>query len=135
VSSKGAIFYYLTGYAVASIMAFTVVQLIETKKGNADIDNFKGLFKSNPLLAIAMTVAMFSLAGIPPLAGFFGKYLIFTLSITSLIGVYYYFKPVVAMTQLSGDAIEISRSEKALLSILIAANLIVGIFPDLVRLI
>ncbi|MBI3483010.1 MAG: NADH-quinone oxidoreductase subunit N [Bacteroidetes bacterium] len=145
-NSKGTIFYYLAGYAVASIMAFTVVQLIENKKGSANIENFKGLFKANPLLAIAMTIAMFSLAGIPPLAGFFGKYLTFTLSIdngfialtvvaviTSLIGVYYYFKPVIAMSQASESEITVSNSEKMLLSILILVNLMVGIFPDLIK--
>jgi NADH-quinone oxidoreductase subunit N len=147
-NAKGTIFYYLAGYAVASIMAFTVVQLIENKRGSSNIESFKGLFKSSPLLAIAMTVAMFSLAGIPPLAGFFGKYLVFTLAInkgfialtvvaviTSLIGVYYYFKPVIAMTQASQNDIEVSTTEKALLSILIIINLVVGLFPDLIRLI
>jgi len=147
-NAKGTIFYYLAGYAVASILAFTVMQLIENKKGNANIENFKGLFKSSPLLAISMTVAMFSLAGIPPLAGFFGKYLVFTLAIskgfvaltvvaviTSLIGVYYYFKPVIAMTQSAESEIEVSIAEKVLLSILVILNLVVGIFPDLIRLI
>ncbi len=147
VHSSGIIFYYLTAYAIASIMAFTIVQIIETQKGSANIIHFQGLLKSNPLLAIAMTIAMFSLAGIPPLAGFFGKYLVFTLSIskgfvaltvvaviTSLIGVYYYFKPVVAMYQSSGEKITISDSQKYLLYILIFLNLIVGIFPDLIRL-
>lgn len=147
-NSRGTIFYYLAGYAVASIMAFTVVQLIENKKGSSNIENFKGLFKASPLLAIAMTVAMFSLAGIPPLAGFFGKYLTFTLAInngfialtvvaviTSLIGVYYYFKPVIAMSQSSESEIIVSKSEKILLSILVIVNLVVGIFPDLVKII
>jgi len=146
VNSTGILFYYLTAYAVASITAFTVVQLIETQKGSAAIDNFKGLFKSSPLLAIAMTIAMFSLAGIPPLAGFFGKYLVFTLSIskgfvgltvvavlTSLIGVYYYFKPVVMMSQSSDSVIAVSNSQKALLTILIVINLAIGIFPDIIR--
>jgi NADH-quinone oxidoreductase subunit N len=148
VNAKGTIFYYLAGYAVASIMAFTLVQLIENKRGSSNIESFRGLFKSSPLLAIAMTVAMFSLAGIPPLAGFFGKYLVFTLAInkgfialtvlaviTSLIGVYYYFKPVIAMTQPSDFTIEVSTSEKVLLSVLLFINLALGIFPDLIQLI
>jgi NADH-quinone oxidoreductase subunit N len=146
VHSSGIVFYYLTAYAIASIMAFTVVQIIETKKGSANIINFHGLLKSNPLMTIAMTVSMLSLAGIPPLAGFFGKYLVFTLSIskgfvaltvvaviTSLIGVYYYFKPIVAMYQSTGQPISISKSQKVLLSILIFLNLLAGLFPDLVR--
>jgi len=146
VQSSGIIFYYLTAYTVASILAFTVVQIIETNKGSANIVNFNGLLKSNPLMALAMTVAMLSLAGIPPLAGFFGKYLVFTLSvskgfvaltvvavITSLIGVYYYFKPIVAMFQSTGQPISISKSQKTLLIILIFLNLLAGLAPDLVR--
>jgi NADH-quinone oxidoreductase subunit N len=144
--SSGIIFYYLNAYAIASIMAFTVVQIVETNKGSADIVNFQGLIKNNPLMAIAMTLALFSLAGIPPLAGFFGKYLVFTLSvskgfviltvvavITSLIGVYYYFKPIVAMFQSGREHIAISNSQKLLLSVLIFLNLVIGVFPDLVR--
>lgn len=146
VHATGAIFYYLTAYAIASIMAFTVVQIIETKKGSANIVNFHGLLKSNPLMTIAMTISMLSLAGIPPLAGFFGKYLVFTLSlrydfvaltvvavIASLIGVYYYFKPIVAMYQSTGQPILISKSQKFLLGTLIFLNLLAGLFPDLVR--
>jgi len=146
VQSSGIIFYYLTAYTVASSLAFTVVQIIETKKGSANIINFHGLLKSNPLMTIAMTVAMLSLAGIPPMAGFFAKYLVFTLSvskgfvaltvvavITSLIGVYYYFKPIVAMYQSSGQPISISKSQKALLIILIFLNLLAGLAPDVVR--
>lgn len=146
VHSSGIIFYYLTAYTTASIMAFAVVQIIETKKGSANIINFHGLMNGNPLLAVAMTVSMLSLAGIPPLAGFFGKYLVFTLSvskgfvaltvvavITSLMGVYYYFKPVVAMYQSTAQPIAVSRSQKILLSVLIFLNLLVGLFPDLVR--
>ncbi len=146
--SSGTIFYYLTAYSIASIMAFTVVQIIEMKKGSANINNFKGLFKNGPLLAIAMTIAMFSLAGIPPLAGFFAKYLVFTLAIskgfvgltvvaviTSLIGVYYYFKPIVAMAQSEGETIPISNSQKVLLIVLIVLNLLVGVFPDFFRII
>src|SRR6478736_2752455 len=132
VQSSGIIFYYLTAYTVASILAFTVVQIVEANRGSANVANFQGLLKSNPLMAVAMTIAMLSLAGIPPMAGFFGKYLVFTLSvskgfvaltvvavITSLMGVYYYFKPIVAMYQSSGQPISISNSQKALLIFLI----------------
>jgi len=150
-NSSGIIFYYLTGYALASLLAFTVVQIIETEKRNASIESFKGLFKNNPLLAISLTLALLSLSGIPPLAGFFAKYLVFTLSvskgfivltcvavITSLIGVYYYFKPIVAMYQSEeseSQRISISLSQKVLLAVLILLNLLVGIFPDLFRLV
>ncbi|MBS1949691.1 MAG: NADH-ubiquinone oxidoreductase chain N [Cytophagales bacterium] len=146
--SSGVLFYYLIAYSVASLLAFAVINLIEIQKGSASIDNLKGLFKNNPLMAVAMTIAMFSLAGIPPLAGFFGKYLVFTLSlshgfvaltvlavIASLIGVYYYFAPVVVMSRPSDETLSISKSDRYLLIILIAINLLVGLFPDLVRVI
>jgi NADH-quinone oxidoreductase subunit N len=146
VHASGIIFYYLTAYALASIMAFTVVQIIESKKGSANIVNFHGLLRSSPLMAIAMTVAMLSLAGIPPLAGFFGKYLVFTLAvskgyvgltviavITSLMGVYYYFRPIVAMYQSAGQPIIVPKPQQVLLAVLIFLNLLAGIFPDLIR--
>ncbi|HCW05973.1 MAG TPA: NADH-quinone oxidoreductase subunit N [Cytophagales bacterium] len=142
-AASGTIFYYLLSYVVASIMAFTVIQIVEKKKGNANIENFKGLLKSNPLLGVAMTIAMFSLAGIPPFAGFFGKYLVFNLAInngfvwatvlaaiTSLVGVYYYFKPIIAMSQSSDSVLAVDRTENLLLVVLIALNLAVGIFPS-----
>ncbi|MBS1682902.1 MAG: NADH-quinone oxidoreductase subunit N [Bacteroidetes bacterium] len=145
--SAGTVFYYLTAYSVASVMSFAVVEIVEKNTGSAHVDNFKGLFKNNPLLAVAMTVALFSLAGIPPFAGFFGKYLVFTLSIgngyivltilaliTSLMGVYYYFKPLVAMSQPGSGKIVIFSSEKILLWVLILINIAVGIFPDLAQL-
>lgn len=145
VQSMSTIFFYLMAYCTASLLAFTVVNLVESKRGSASVDNFAGLFKSNPLLAVGLTIALFSLAGIPPLAGFFGKYLVFSLAIshgvivftvvavlTSLIGVYYYFRPVIAMTRTANDSspLSIDLRERVLLVLLIVANLLIGIFPE-----
>jgi NADH-quinone oxidoreductase subunit N len=149
-NSTGTIFYYLTVYSIASIAAFTVMIQIENTGAGTDIANFNGLFKKNPFLAVAMTIALLSLAGIPPLAGFFGKYLVFALAlqhgytglvivavITSLIGVYYYFSVIIAMFFKEPDyiSVEIGFSHKALLVILIALSLVLGILPDLIRVI
>ncbi|MBS1557116.1 MAG: NADH-quinone oxidoreductase subunit N [Bacteroidetes bacterium] len=146
--SAGVVFYYLAAYSAATLLAFTVIKIVESALGDSSVDKFKGLFKSNPLVAVAMTIALFSLAGIPPLAGFFGKYLVFTLAlsngflvltvlavITSLVGVYYYFKPLIAMTQGEGKTLLVSVSDRYLLLILIAINLLMGIFPDVIRVI
>jgi NADH-quinone oxidoreductase subunit N len=148
--STREIFYYLTVYSIASIAAFTVMIQMENTGAGTDIANFNGLFKKNPFLAVAMTIALLSLAGIPPLAGFFGKYLVFALAlqhgytglvivavITSLIGVYYYFSVIIAMFFKEPDSIsvEIGFSHKALLVILIALSLVLGILPDLIRVI
>ena len=109
-SSSSTIFYYLTAYSLASITSFAVLLQIEKLNSGTDILQFNGLFKRSPFLAVALTIALLSLAGIPPLAGFFGKYMVFVQAlnkemlsltilaiVTSLIGAYYYFKVIIAM--------------------------------------
>ncbi len=141
----GPIFYYLTAYAAASITAFTVLYSIESDNRNTVVDHFNGLFKKSPLLAVGMTLALLSLAGIPPLPGFFGKYMVFALAIengftslvilaivTSLIGVYYYFRVIVAMyfKEPEGEAIPTGTSIRALVMILILVSLAIAVFTD-----
>ena len=65
-------------YVVSNLAVFGVISAIENKTGKVGMDDYDGLHKSNPWLSFAMTLAMFSLAGIPPFAGFFSKFLIFT---------------------------------------------------------
>ena len=141
-TSSGTIFFYLTSYSVTSIAAFSVLHLVE----NADAtSSFNGLYKKSPLLAVVMTVALMSLAGIPPLAGFFGKYMVFAQAlqngygglvivavVTSLVGVYYYFRVIVAMflKEPAGTSIQISRSDRALVILLTLMTLLIGIFPE-----
>lgn len=109
----GSMMYYILVYVVSNLGAFAVISMIEDKTGKVEMTDYNGLHKSNPWLAFAMTLAMFSLAGIPPFAGFFSKILIFT-SVTStnsmalymlvlvalintIISLYYYLKVVKAM--------------------------------------
>lgn len=144
--ATGAIFYYLTVYSIASIAAFTVLNQFERAKAGLDVSSFNGLFKKNPFLAVSMTVALLSLAGIPPLAGFFGKYLVFAVAlkhgytgfvitavVTSLIGVYYYFRVIIAMYLKESDsnAISVSASHKILLFLLMVLSFALGVLPDL----
>ena len=139
------IFFYLAAYSVASLMAFNIVSLVEVHTGHVAIANFKGLFKKNSFLAVCMTVALLSLAGIPPLAGFFGKYMIFVLAIqqgfgflallgvlASLIGVYYYFRIIVAMffQEPHGEAFSLAAHQKLWLLILVMLTFGLGIFAD-----
>ncbi len=72
-----AILYYLSGYLFTVLGAFTVLCLVLRKVDSDDITSLAGLNQRSPLLASAMTLAMVSLAGVPPLAGFFGKFLLF----------------------------------------------------------
>jgi NADH-quinone oxidoreductase subunit N len=144
--SAGAIFYYTLAYSVASIAAFTVLQNVYTLKNNDLIESFNGLAKRSPLLAFALTVSMLSLAGIPPTGGFFAKYTIFITAINngylslviiaviaSLIGVYYYFRLIIAAYFRPANdetTIELSLQHKLLLVITILITIALGLFPD-----
>lgn len=105
--------FYVLVYVFSNLGVFGVIQAIENKTGMVSMDQYKGLHKTNPWLAFAMTLAVFSLAGIPPFAGFFSKILIFTAAcevesapmyilvlialINTIISLYYYLLVVKAM--------------------------------------
>ena len=74
--AKTAIIYYLFVYAVSNYLAFFIFGIIGHHREET-FDSLRGLSKQKPMLAIALAIAMFSLAGIPPLAGFFGKFHLF----------------------------------------------------------
>ena len=69
--------YYVLVYLFSNLAAFGVIASVENKSQRTDIAAFNGLYKSNPALSFVMMLAVFSLAGIPPLAGFFSKFFIF----------------------------------------------------------
>ena len=139
--------YYLLAYAFTSMGAFGVVALVGRKgEANIMIDDYRGLSKSNPLLAATMAIFMFSLAGIPPTAGFIGKLAIFTAAIvqgyiwliivavlTSAISVYYYFRVVMKMymeaPETEPQPLRIGFSMMAGLAIAVAGVLYLGIVP------
>jgi len=145
--SSPAILYYATAYSVASLATFCIVSIIKNNRGNDLIGAFNGLAKSNPFMAFVMTVSLLSLAGIPPTAGFFAKYYIFTSAfhsgyaglvliaiIASLIGVYYYFRIIIAMyfkdANHHDEAISLEMNHKLLLIIAVILILAFGLFPD-----
>jgi len=145
--SKGSILFYTLAYSVGSIATFTIVGIVISKKGKDEVESFNGLAESNPLLAVVMTIAILSLAGIPPTAGFFAKYYIFTSAffagniglviiaiIASLIGVYYYFRIIIAMFfKGSNDAaIHVQPIQKVLLVLIAITIIALGLFPDFI---
>ncbi len=144
--STKAILFYSAAYSVASIAAFTVLLKVSEARKSDDINAFEGLAKNNPLLAFVMTVALLSMAGIPPLAGFFAKYYIFTSAFASgyvglviiailgsLVGVYYYFKIIIAMYagENKVEKINLDTITKTVLLISVALTIAFGIYPDL----
>ncbi len=108
-----ALMYYILVYIFSNLAAFGVIGAIENATGKVSMDDYNGLYKTNPRLSFAMMLAMFSLAGIPPFAGFFSKFFIFTGAINqgtvaiyvlvlialinTIISLYYYLLVVKAM--------------------------------------
>src|SRR5215469_6348305 len=75
-SGQAAILYYLAGYLFTTLAGFLVITLVLRHLDTEEISGLAGLNQRSPLLAATMTISMVSLAGIPPLAGFFGKFLL-----------------------------------------------------------
>jgi NADH-quinone oxidoreductase subunit N len=72
-----SVIYFVLVYVFSNLGAFGVVQAVERATGKELISDYNGLYKTNPKLGLLMTLAVFSLAGIPPLAGYFGKFFLF----------------------------------------------------------
>jgi len=153
-SGQAAILYYLAGYLFTVLAAFLVIALVLRQLETEDISGLAGLNQRSPLLAATMTISMVSLAGIPPLAGFFGKFLLlksvveaaqasgnhgyYCLIFTALAGVvislYYYFGVIKAMywSREAKDLTTIELSAPAMVTawICIAGMFWIGLFPN-----
>ena len=81
--SFAALLYYALTYALTTIGAFGVVAIVEAQTGSDKLSNFSGLSRRAPILSFCMFIFMLSLAGIPPLAGFFGKFYLFAAVLAS----------------------------------------------------
>ena len=147
-----AVLYYLSGYLFTVLAAFIVIALVMRNLDSEDISGLAGLNQRSPLLAATMTLAMVSLAGVPPLAGFFGKFLLlkavieqgatnhgyYCLAFTALVGVVislYYYYGVIRAIYWSKDApdlspILMSRPMLVAISACIAGIFWLGLFPN-----
>jgi NADH-quinone oxidoreductase subunit N len=76
-----SVLYYVTTYAFTTLGAFGVVTIVQERTGAEDYGAFAGLSRRSPLLAFCMLIFLLSLAGIPPLAGFFGKFYLFAAAV------------------------------------------------------
>ena len=105
-----SVIYYILVYIFSNLGAFGVVIAISNATGKENIDDYDGLYQTNPKLSLIMTLALFSLAGIPPVAGFFGKFFLFTAAaqkvfflllfiavLNTIISLFYYLLVVKAM--------------------------------------
>ncbi|NQW30298.1 MAG: NADH-quinone oxidoreductase subunit N [Ignavibacteria bacterium] len=141
-----AIVFYLTAYMFMQMGSFVIVGYLEREQGDgSDIENYSGLSKQHPMLAAMMAMFMFSLAGIPPFAGFFGKYMLFYAAIqsgytwltivavaSSVISVYFYLGLIVKMyfTDAPGKKTTFATGTAGFtIAICSVAILLLGIFP------
>ncbi|MFW3613697.1 NADH-quinone oxidoreductase subunit N [Billgrantia antri] len=103
-----ALLTFLAAYALANLTAFAVITHL---RGRTDLDDYRGLARTQPLAAAVLIVAMLSLVGIPPLVGFFGKFLLFEATLeadhawlaviavlNTLVSLYYYLRVAAVMT-------------------------------------
>ncbi|CAL1516550.1 NADH-quinone oxidoreductase subunit N [Chitinophaga sp. MM2321] len=134
---------YAAAYSVATIGVFAVLMKLK----DYTFEGFNGLARKQPLVALAVTIFLFSLAGIPATAGFFAKYFVLAAAIQqgnllwlviiavlcATISVYYYFRVIIAMYFKQGDpeVENISGGFKAALILAVAIVLVLGLFPNL----
>jgi NADH-quinone oxidoreductase subunit N len=146
-SSANSVFIYATAYSVASIIAFAVLILVQQQAGNDSFESFNGLGKTNPFLALVLTIAMLSLAGIPLTAGFIGKFFMFSgalqhmqiwlvllAALNAIISIFYYFRVIVAMYFRSAERTEINIPGyyHVVLALSAIITLIIGIYPGFI---
>ncbi len=142
------IVYFVAVYIFSNLGAFGVVQAIYNASGKENMDDYEGLYRTNPKLSLLMMLALFSLAGIPPLAGFFGKFflyaaaasqgyyaLVFIAVVNATISLYYYLLVIRAMfLRKSDDAIPFFKSPvnmKLGLALAALGILIAGVYSPL----
>lgn len=144
-TGMSSVVYYLLVYMFSNLAIFGVVSAIEDRTGKISIKDYDGLYRTNPKLSVVMMLALFSLAGIPPFAGFFSKFFIFSAAfqkgfyilvlialVNTIISLYYYLLVVKAMFFNTNDhpveSIKSDVSLKISLIICTIAILVIGGF-------
>ena len=152
-SGPGPLFFYLTTYGIATAGAFGVFHVLEAQGGAQNLKDLAGLHRRSPLLAGCLMVFILSLAGVPPLAGFFGKFAVFAAALSpaglgsptgwlavfaiamSAVGLYYYLLILkeALVRPAAADAPPVKVPAAAALTLVAAAalTLLFGLFPSL----
>ena len=144
-SASNAIMLHLVGYGIANLAAFVAVIAFYNATGKDEISDFAGLAQRNPFIALALTVSLFSLAGLPIFAGFITKFYLFIAAaeadmlwlaglaiVNSLISVYYYLVVIRQMyIQPAEESSHVSLSwvTGGLLGVLVVGTVLIGVYP------
>ena len=147
VADKGvsAALFYMLAYVFSNLGAFAVVLAVERQDGSGlNLDDYKGLARRHPLLALALAYFMLSLTGIPPSGGFTGKFFVFEAAIesgltwlavvgvvTSVISAYFYLRPVFLSFMVDGEGRALVRPALAFTVVVaIVGTILLGLAPD-----
>src|SRR5690606_18087717 len=143
-TSADSILFYAAAYSLSTIIAFGALILVKQATGSEHFEAFNGLAKKNPYLALAITIAMLSLAGIPLTAGFVGKFMMFSgvladyqillvvlAVINAAIGIFYYFRIIVAMyfRPIDRNAVALSSPYRVVFFLAALLTLLLGVYP------
>jgi NADH-quinone oxidoreductase subunit N len=143
---SASVIYFLLIYIFSNLGAFGVISFVSAATGKENMDDYKSFYKTNPFLTWVLTISLFSLAGIPPTAGFFGKlflimagagkgnYLLITIAaLNMIISLYYYLKVVKAMfmdeNEQPIEKLSINALPKIAMLVCIAGIVIIGFIP------
>jgi NADH-quinone oxidoreductase subunit N len=151
--SLAALLYYVVTYALATLGAFGMISVVEEQKGGDQLSNFDGLGRQAPVLSFCLAIFILSLAGIPPLAGFFGKFYLFVTVLNaapgsmgllwlvvfaiamSAVSLYYYLRVLkrvyVAPPAAGAAAVRTPVLTQVLLLVLAASVVLLGCAPQL----
>lgn len=143
-ASAESVLYYLIAFGAANLAVFFVITLVEKETGSAEIGALAGLSRRAPFLAAVMFAAVLSLAGIPPLAGFFGKFYILAAAVQTglywlallgammvAVSLYYYLNIVKIMyvsESFSGTKPAVTAASKIILTLLTGVTLAAGLW-------
>ena len=149
-----SVLYYVTTYALTTVGVFAIVGVVQERAGHDGLSGFAGLSRREPVVAICLLIFLLSLAGIPPLAGFFGKFYLFKAALfvpgaagngllwlvilalgMSAVSLYYYLQVLkqafVIEAPENEDALLMSKVTRTILILLAGAVVILGMFPNL----
>ena len=143
-SGSASVIYFVLVYIFSNLAAFGVINLVSAVTGRENIDDYKGFYKTNPGLSWVLAIALFSLGGIPPTAGFFGKFflllagagkgnylLIVIAALNMVISLYYYLRVIKAMFMDANDnpleKVQAGWSPKIAMAICVAGIIITGL--------
>lgn len=143
-AGSSSVIYFILVYIFSNLGAFGVISVISSQAGKENADDYKGLYRTNPALCWVLTISLFSLAGIPPTAGFFGKffllmagagkgnYILITIAaLNMVISLYYYLRIVKAMFMEESETpvtkIETGISSRMALAVCLCGILVTGL--------